>query len=94
MKRICYGCDVAAQERGMHDCLFCRTPLPCDSSSALALVQKRVDVKDPDAIKSLGDNYSYGECGLEMNISRAVDLWTEAAALGSSGAHYYSLGSH
>ena len=27
MKRICNGCDMAAQKRGMLDCAFCRTTM-------------------------------------------------------------------
>ncbi|EJK76507.1 hypothetical protein THAOC_01728 [Thalassiosira oceanica] len=53
MKRICRGCDFAAQKRGMHDCPFCRTPFP--------------------------DN----KAGLQKDMQKAVELWTEAAELGS-----------
>ena len=88
MKKLCHGCSLAAQKRGMMDCPFCRTPRHEDDTSALAMVQKRVGAKDPIAIKFLGDRYCDGMYGLEMNLLRAMELWTEAAKLGSAEAHH------
>ena len=45
---------LAAKKRGMDDCPFCRTPLPDNDADALAMVQARVEKKDPDAIYFLG----------------------------------------
>ena len=51
MKRVCDGCILAARQRGINDiCPFCRTPLPADDASELAMVQKRVDKGDAEAI--------------------------------------------
>ena len=63
----------------------------------LALVQARVDKKDPEGITYLGNQYLEGQLGLEKDTSRAVELYIEAAELGSSRACYelgleYSLG--
>ena len=89
MKLVCKGCIVAAQLRGMNDtCPFCRTPLPDDDASKLAMAWKRIDKGDPDAIKVLGDKYAIGGLGLEKDVPRAVELWTEAAKLGSLNAHH------
>ena len=55
------------------------------------MIQARVDKKDPDAIKFLGDQYLHGQLGLEKDASRAFELWTEAAVLGSVDA-YFQLG--
>ena len=89
MKRLCKGCVLAAQRRGLLDrCPFCRTPLPADDASKLALVQRRVDKGDAAAIRHLGVKYYCGSLGLEKNVSRAIELWTEAAELGSIHAHY------
>ena len=52
------------------------------------MVQTRVGKKDPEAIKFLGDQHSKGRLGLRKDMSRAVELWTEAAELGSVGACY------
>ncbi|EJK77467.1 hypothetical protein THAOC_00700 [Thalassiosira oceanica] len=65
-----------------------RTPIPGDDTSKLAMTQKRVDKGDAVATKTLGDWYYYGMLGLAKNVSRAIELWTEAAELGSIDAHY------
>ena len=89
MKRVCNGCHLAAQKRGMmHDCPFCRTTVASDDASMLVMAQKRVDAKDPQAIKFLGDMYCRGVGGVEQNVPRALELWREAAELGLSEAHF------
>ena len=88
MKRVCNGCVLAARQRGLNNvCEFCRTPHPADDASELAMIQKRVDKRDAIAIYYLGDNYFYGELGLMKDVPRAIELWTEAAELGSLDAH-------
>ena len=90
MKRVCHGCGIAAQKRGMFDCPFCRTPIQYqeDNDLALALLQKRVDAEDPATISHLGDLMAGGGYGVEKNVPRAIELWTEAAELGSIEAHF------
>ena len=89
MKRLCDGCILAAHLRGMLDCCpFCRTLPPADDASKLAMIQKRVDKKDAEAIYQLGCKYYQGGLGLTKDIPRAIELWTEAAELGSIDAHY------
>lgn len=89
MKRVCQGCSLAAFKMGIDDkCPFCRTPRPKDDAEALKMIRARMGRKDPEAIKFLGDQYSKGRFGLEKDMSRAVELWTEAANLGSAGAHH------
>ena len=88
MKRTCNGCILAARQRGINDnCPFCRTPLPRDEASQLAMVRRRVDKGDAAAILFLGDQYFYGNLGLTKDAPRAIQLWTKAAELGSSDAH-------
>ena len=89
MKRICDGCVLAAELRGMNDsCPFCRAPIPADEASKLAMVKNRVDKGDAEAIEFLGSKYYHGSRGLAKNLPRAIELWTEAAELGSEEAHY------
>ena len=58
MKRICKGCILAASLRGMNNtCPFCRTLLPTYEASQLAMIQKRVDKGDAEAIAYLGHKY-------------------------------------
>jgi len=44
-KRVCNGCGIAAQLRGIRDCAFCRTPLAKYIASALAMARKRVEAR-------------------------------------------------
>ena len=87
VKRVCHGCILATAKTGMIDCPFCRTPAGGDK---LAMVRKRVDAKDPAAIKFLGNQYYHGNSGVKKDVMRAIELWTEAAELGSTGAHFDS----
>ena len=87
-KRVCNVCMLAVQNKGMFDCPFCRTPRHEDDTSCLAMVQKRVDAKDPAAMTFLGERYYFGRSGLEKNVPRAIELWTEAADLGSIESHF------
>ena len=90
MKEVCNGCTLAARKRGIRDCAFCRTPVQ-ESSETLAMVRKRVDAGDPVAIYFLGDQYEYGDYGLEQDMMKAVELYERAAELGLKEAHF-SLG--
>ncbi|EJK56115.1 hypothetical protein THAOC_24058, partial [Thalassiosira oceanica] len=92
MKRVCNGCSLTARQRGMYvvygRCPFCRTPHPTDEASQLPMIQKRVSKGDAEAINHLAGQYYYGRLGLTKDIPRAIELWSEAAKLGSVGAHY------
>ena len=89
MQRVCIGCILAAEQQGIYNrCPFCRTPVPYDDASTLAMIQKRVDKGDAEAITHLGDKYFHGGLGLAKDVPRAIELWTEAAELGSIRAHY------
>ncbi|EJK60774.1 hypothetical protein THAOC_18816 [Thalassiosira oceanica] len=87
MKSVCDGCCIMAFEQGYGaDCPFCRTPEAENDDLVLGMIQKRVAARDPIAIRRLGDFHLTGECGLEKNTTRALELWTEAAELGSMEA--------
>ena len=89
MKWLCKGCIFASFQRGIYEiCPFCRSPLPRDNTSSLAMIQRRVDKGDAAAIKHLGDKYHSGGLGLTKDDSRAMELWTEAAKIGSEGARH------
>ncbi|EJK65155.1 hypothetical protein THAOC_14027 [Thalassiosira oceanica] len=83
MKRICYGCNYAARKRGMKGCPFCRTACPDNDADRLALIRARVAKKNPEAIFFLGQQYFFGDLGLQKDMRKAVELWTKAADLGS-----------
>ncbi|EJK76815.1 hypothetical protein THAOC_01404 [Thalassiosira oceanica] len=89
MKEVCNGCILAAEQRGIYDrCPFCRTPHPSDDASELAMIQKRVSKRDAEAINHLAGQYCCGNLGLAKDVPRAIELWTEAAELGSVDAHH------
>ncbi|EJK74171.1 hypothetical protein THAOC_04168 [Thalassiosira oceanica] len=69
-------------------CPFCRTPTPDSDAAALPLNQKRVDARDPAATRIFADAYYSGGCGLEQDVPRAIELWTDAARLGDLDAHF------
>ncbi|EJK75731.1 hypothetical protein THAOC_02539 [Thalassiosira oceanica] len=88
---ICHGCGLAAQNRGMLDCPFCRTTYPNNHADTMAMLQVRVEKKDPEAISTLGETLFQ-----EKDERRAVKMWAEAADLGSItalanlGVSYYT----
>ncbi|EJK43846.1 hypothetical protein THAOC_37669 [Thalassiosira oceanica] len=89
MKTVCNGCILAAERRGFNEsCPFCRTSLPDDDASTLAMIQKRVNKGDAAALSHLGEHHYHGQLGLVKNVPRAIELWMEAAELGSVDAHY------
>ena len=101
MEQICHGCDVATKKRGMFDCPFCRTPIPKGDAENMAMIQARAEKKDPEAISHLGSKYFFGFLGLQKDTRKAVDLYTEAAELGSVEAlfnlgnmYYHGKGVH
>ena len=51
------------------------------------MIQKRVEKGDAEAINCLGDDYYHGRTGLTKDVPRAIEVWTEAAELGSLDAH-------
>jgi len=73
------------------DCAFCRTAMPSNDADRLAMIRARVAKKDPEAINLHGGKYFFGKLGLQKDSRRAVELWTEAAELGSIDA-LFSLG--
>ena len=86
-KEVCSGCVLAAIKRDMLDCQYCRGP-PAKNSQLLAMVQKRVEAGDPEAIWNLGSQYCFGNFGLKKDVVRAVELYERAAELGVKDAHY------
>ncbi|EJK47708.1 hypothetical protein THAOC_33552 [Thalassiosira oceanica] len=52
------------------------------------MIQKRVRKRDAAAINHLAGQYYLGQLGLTKDVPRAIELWIEAAELGSVDAHY------
>jgi TPR repeat protein len=49
---------------------------------------KRVEANDATSIYVLGSHYYHGAGGLLQDQGKAIELWKQAAKLGSSGAHF------
>jgi len=56
-------------------------------NSFLERPQSRIDVGDAVALDMMGSYFRLGREGLPKDDVRAVELWTEAARLGSINAH-------
>ena len=89
MKLVCNGCMDAIRKQGIGStCPFCRTPPPSTNEEVLEMIMKRVAARNPEAICQLGDHHLVGKYGLEKNVSRAIEFWSEAAELGSTRAQF------
>jgi TPR repeat protein len=51
-------------------------------------MMKRVEANDATSIYVLGNYYYHGQSGLVQDREKAIELWKQAAELGSSKAHY------
>jgi TPR repeat protein len=52
-------------------------------------MMKRVAVKDANAMHQLAHYFNKGMGGLLQDQSKAIELWKQAAELGSSRLHFY-----
>ncbi|EJK70946.1 hypothetical protein THAOC_07655, partial [Thalassiosira oceanica] len=73
--------------KALQMCAFCRMPTPNSDTVKVALIRKRVDAKDPVATGYLAQVYYNGDHGLQQDVPRAIELWTDAARLGDLDAH-------
>ena len=87
-KDICSGCIHAVEKRdgGVGLCPFCRTPMPTDEE-LVEQYNKRMEIGDAEAIRNLGCCYSDGVYGLPRNHVKALELWHQAAELGSTKSY-------
>ncbi|KAL7547733.1 hypothetical protein ACHAWF_011010, partial [Thalassiosira exigua] len=96
MKYICMGCvhrkRLVQHGRRQVDisedaCSLCRTVISKDNRINLQIIQRRVDAGDAMAREFLGGIHNEGKRGLPVDRAKAVELWKEAARLGSVSAH-------
>ncbi|EJK67100.1 hypothetical protein THAOC_11911 [Thalassiosira oceanica] len=65
--------------------------MPNNDADALAMVRARVAKRDHEAIFFLGQQYFYGQLGLQKDMRKGVELYTEAVYFGSVDA-LFNLG--
>jgi TPR repeat protein len=92
-KAICGGCVDSFYKSGNEEtCPFCNSErIGKTDEERVKELMKRVDINDASAMYALGSYYHHGEHGLQQDQERAKEVWTQAAKLGFSKAHY-SLG--
>ena len=98
-KTFCCGCDFQHQmknedlaaEKGLTSvpltCAFCREPVPGSDEDCLGYVRKRVELKDPEALRGLALKYGYGEVGLPLDQAKCIELLRESADVGCPASH-------
>jgi hypothetical protein len=89
-KSICKGCVYSFIRSGNNEkCPYCKAERKGKTNEEkIEELMKRVDVNDANAIYLLGSYYSHGQLGLQRSPERKKELWTQAAKLGSSQAHF------
>jgi TPR repeat protein len=90
-KSICKGCIYSFCKSGNDEkCPFCKADIigKTDGETVEEFI-KRVEVNDAGAIYVLGNHYHHGQLGLLRDRERAMELWSQAAVLGFSHAHFH-----
>ena len=92
-KSICGGCvDSFCKSGNNWTCPFCKSDrMGKTYGERVGELMKRVEVNDAGSMMVLGNNYYHGDLGLQQDLEKAMELWTQAAELGCSKA-YYQLG--
>jgi hypothetical protein len=93
-KSVCGGCVHSFAKCGnMRICPFCKAEDRYTYIDVVEELMKRVNVQDGGAMCELAKYYYHGLEGLQQDRTKAIELFTRAAKLGSSSAHHY-LGVH
>ena len=69
-------------------CPFCNSDRGKTEEEDNEDLMKRVEANDAFAMFVVGNHYMEGQLGLHQDREKAMELWTQAAELGSSHAHY------
>jgi tetratricopeptide (TPR) repeat protein len=89
-KSVCCGCIQSFYESRIIKCPYCKTQgTNKTNEKAVDELKKRVEANDASAILVLGNSYRSGLFGLQHDREKAIELWKQAAKLGSSQAHYH-----
>ena len=89
-KFICRGCIYSlANSSSDEKCPFCNSDRAGKTEEEhVTEILKRVEAKDAGAIMVLADWYQFGIGGLQQDHAKAMGLWTRAAELGFTKAHF------
>jgi TPR repeat protein len=87
-KSICGGCIYSFRKSENDDyCPFCKAEISGKTEKVEELM-KRAETNDASVMNVLGSWYYHGEGGVQQDQVKAMELWTQAANLGSSHAHF------
>jgi hypothetical protein len=89
-KSICGGCINSFVVSGNMKCPFCNAEgqgRKTDEERVEELMN-RVEANDSGAMYVLGSQYYHGQSGLVQDREKAIELWKQAAGLGSSQTHF------
>jgi TPR repeat protein len=89
-KSICGGCVDSFRKSGNDGkCPFCNADtMGKTDEERVDELMNRVEANDAGAMTILGSHNYHGKLGLLRDQERAMELWTRAAELGSSQAHF------
>jgi TPR repeat protein len=89
-KAICGGCLYSFGKSGNGGtCPFCKSErMGKTDEKRVEELMKRIEVNDTVSMYVLGNYHFHGELGLLQDRNKAMELWTQAAALGSSQADF------
>ena len=99
-KTVCSACNYKHQRRSREQaaerghtqvhltCAFCRTAAPPSNEDILVQMRKRVELKDPTAMRDMAMNYSDGGLGLPVDQRKCIELLRESADLGCPDAQH------
>ena len=89
-KTICVGCDYSNIMSGNENrCPFCNSDRTGKTDEErVQEMMKRVEANDAASINLLAQHYRLGRAGFQWDQTRAIELYTKAANLGYSKAHY------
>jgi hypothetical protein len=89
-KSICKGCIYSFSKSGNYEkCPFCNADqMGKTDEEEVEELKMRVEANDAVSMSVLGNYHFHGQLGLLQDRNKAMELWTQAAALGSSQAHF------
>jgi TPR repeat protein len=88
-KSICGGCVHSFRESGnIGTCAFCKAEGMITDKERVKEMMKRVEANDAGAMSFMGSYYYHGSVSLLKDQKKAMELWKQAGALGSSHAHF------
>jgi TPR repeat protein len=76
---ICTGCSYADAIQNRYGCPFCRAPLEHFADS-FVLLNKRIEVNDPEAFYEMGSMYSEGY-NIAQDKSKALEYYIRGATI-------------